>query len=203
MYMRRMTEVALMAALMIAAAGISECAMAGQAGVIPVADQQAKSNVFAGAEKFAKGASDVTDVDLGPDMLGMVGGDHGGDLAHKMNFVVVHTYKYPKPGMYNAKDVESYRQKLKTDNWNCFVHSQQSETGKSTDVCTRPTPDHEGNEMVVLDVAPMELTFVDLSGRVSLADLMSGKVGVPGKVTLHTRSPQVTLHTQPPQAPSN
>lgn len=149
-----------------------------QDGMVAVGDPQVKDDLFAGTEKFAAGASDVTDVNLGPDMLGMVSGKHGGDMAHKLNFMVVRTYEYPKPGMYNPADVDVYRRKLKAGNWNCFIHTQESKTGESTDICNRPLPNGQGNEMVILTVEPKELTFIHMSGTGSLADL--SKMGAMG-----------------------
>lgn len=145
-----------------------------QAEVMTVGDPQVKDDLFAGTEKFANGASDVTDVNLGPDMLGMVSGKHGGDLAHKMNFMVVRTYEYPHAGMYRMEDVDAYRQKLRTG-WNCFIHTYESKSGESTDICSRALPNNQGNEMVILTVEPKELTFIHMSGNASLADL--GKLG--------------------------
>ena len=146
-----------------------------QDGMVSVGDPQVKDELFAGTEKFAAGASDVTDVNLGPDMLGMVSGKHGGDMAHKLNFMVVKTYEYPKPGMYNMADVDAYRQKLKSGNWNCFIHTHESKSGESTDICNRALPNGEGNEMVIITVEPQELTFIHMSGKGTMADL--GKMG--------------------------
>ncbi len=146
--------------------------------MVNIGDPQVKDELFAGTEKFAAGASDVTDVNLGPDMLGMVSGKHGGNLAHKLNFMVVRTYEYPKPGMYNLADVDVYRQRLRAGNWNCFIHTHESKTGESTDICNRALPNGQGNEMVILTVEPKELTFIHMSGTGSLADL--GKLGSMG-----------------------
>jgi hypothetical protein len=151
-----------------------------QAGMVSVGDPQVKDELFAGTEKFAQGATNVTDVNLGPDMLGMVSGKHGGDVAHKLNFMVVRTYEYPRAGMYRMEDVEAYRQKLRTGNWNCFIHTHESETGESTDICNRALPNDEGNEMVIMTVEPKELTFIHMSGKGSLADL--GKLGALGSL---------------------
>ncbi len=149
-----------------------------QDGMVTVGDPQVKDDLFAGTEKFAKGASDVTDVNLGPDMLGMVSGKHGGDMAHKLNFMVVRTYEYPHEGMYSMADVDAYRQKLRSGNWNCFVHTYESKTGESTDICNRALPNGQGNEMVIMTVEPKELTFIHMSGKGSLADLSRmGRMG--------------------------
>ena len=99
-------------------------------------------------------------------------------MAHKLNFMVVRTYEYPKPGMYNLADVDVYRQKLKSGNWNCFIHTHESKSGESTDICNRALPNGQGNEMVIMTVEPKELTFIHMSGKGSLADL--GKMGHDG-----------------------
>ena len=169
-----------------------------QDGMVSVGDPQVKDDLFAGTEKFAKGASDVTDVNLGPDMLGMVSGKHGGDMAHKLNFMVVRTYEYPHEGMYSMADVDAYRQKLRSGNWNCFVHTYESKTGESTDICNRALPNGQGNEMVIMTVEPKELTFIHMSGKGSLADLgRMGRMGGMGGVKI----PDTPDPPTPPPAP--
>ena len=167
--------------------------------MVSIGDPQVKDDLFDGTEKFAKGASDVTSVNLGPDMLGMVSGKHGGDMAHKLNFMVVRTYEYPRAGMYNLADVDVYRQKLKAGNWNCFIHTEESKTGESTDICNRPLPNGEGNEMVILTVEPKELTFIHMSGKGSLADL--GKMGHMHMGNMNMQEPPDP--PAPPPPPSN
>ena len=173
---KKQAESAVLLALPVGSYHIS----AMQEGVTRVGDPQVKDDLFAGTEKFAQGATNVTDVNLGPDMLGMVSGKRGGDVAHKLNFMVVRTYEYPRAGMYKMEDVEAYRQKLKTGNWNCFIHTRESETGESTDICNRALPNNEGSEMVIMTVEPKELTFIHMSGKGSLADL--GKMGALGSL---------------------
>jgi hypothetical protein len=173
-----------------------------QAEMVSVGDPQVKDELFEGTEKFAKGATDVTNVNLGPDMLGMVTGKHGGDVAHKLNFMVVRSYTYPQAGMYNVADVDAYRDKLKSGNWNCFIHTYESKSGESTDICNRALPNDEGNEMVIMTVEPKELTFIHMSGKGSLADL--GKLGALGNMhmgNLNIQGPPPTLPT-PPSGPN-
>lgn len=140
--------------------------------------KQVKDDLFAGTEKFAAGASDVTEVNLDPKMMGMLGGKNAvASLAHKMNFIVVHTYTYDKPGQYRMEDVEAYRRKLTDGTWNCSIHVRDKK--ESTDICSRTASDHESTEMVVLTAEPQELTFIHMSGRMSLDDLtqMGGAMG--------------------------
>jgi hypothetical protein len=171
-----------------------------QVGGSVVTVGQVKDDLFAGTEKFAQGASDVTEINLDPKMMGMVPGGTGG-MAHKMKFMVIHTYTYPKTGMYNEEDVEAYRKKLQDGTWNCSIHVKDKDG--TTDICSRTSPDHEGAEMVILAAEPKELTFIHMSGDMSLEDLskmggrMAGGDGINRRV-----SPAPPTPPAPPSAPS-
>jgi hypothetical protein len=145
---------------------------------------QVKDDLFAGAEKFAQGASEVTEINLDPNTMSMIGRgsdvfmlsrdkdkDKDSSTAHKVNFIVIHSYKYDKPGMYNMDEFEAYSKKLTDGSWNCSIHVR-SKTG-STDICSRAAGDHESNEMVILTAEPRELTFIHMSGKMSLNELSS------------------------------
>ncbi len=134
--------------------------------------EQVKDELFAGTEKFEAGASDVTNVNLDGKALGMVSGGKENDVAHKLNFVVVHSYKYDKPGMYKMEDVDAYRKKLQDGSWNCFIHTKDKDG--TTDICSKGK-DGENHEMVIMTAEPLELTFVHISGKMSFDDL--GKLG--------------------------
>lgn len=133
---------------------------------------QVKDGLFEGTEKFAQGAKEVTEVNMDKNMLGMVPkGDSG--VAGRMDFIVVHSYTYDKPGMYRMEDVDVFRKRLADGSWNCFVHTRDKDG--STDICTRSGDHGDSNEMVIMTAEPLELTFVHLRGRVSVSDL--GKMG--------------------------
>lgn len=146
-----------------------EPAAAAQPAPAPAAAAQVKDDLFAGAEKFAQGASEVTEINLDPSTIGMV--SHNGEqgLARKMNFMVIHSYKYDKPGMYSMEDFQAYTKKLTDGTWNCSIHVR--EKNGSTDICSRTGADHETNEMVILTAEPREITFIHMSGKMSLSDL--------------------------------
>jgi hypothetical protein len=169
---------------------------------------QVKDDLFAGTEKFAQGATETTDVNLDKDMLTMVGkgkgkGEgkgNGAGLADKMDFVIVHSYTYDKPGMYRMEDVEAFRRKLKDGSWNCFVHVKEKD--EATDVCMRKSGD-DTSEMVVMTAEPKELTFVHIKGRgISMNDL--GKFGYDGGYGGgygggHHRAPEPPTPPTPPR----
>jgi len=168
---------------------------------------QVKDDLFGDTDKFAAGASDVTEINLGPKTMGMVGESHGrdGELAKKMKIMVVHTYKYDKPGMYKMEDFDAYRRKLESGNWECSVHVRDK--SGSTDICSRTSADHVTNEMVIMTAEPRELTFIHMSGNMSLDELqgMSGDAArganrIDHRVVPHSYSP--TSPTSPPTPPA-
>jgi hypothetical protein len=138
---------------------------------------QTKDELFAGTEKFAQGASESTEINLDPDTMDMVGSGHkNAELAKKMKFMTIRTYEYDKPGMYKMEDVEAYRKKLEDGTWKCSVRVR--EKNESTDICSRIGPDHETREMVILTAEPKELTFIHMSGNMSLDDLSKAANGL-------------------------
>jgi hypothetical protein len=176
--LKSMTRVTMMAAAIVASAATPARALHAQGEMVAVSDPQVKDDLFAGTEKFATGASDVTEVNLDPKMLGMLGKGTSADLARKMDFFVVHSYTYDKPGMYKSEDLEIFRKRLVDGNWNCFIHTRDK--SGSTDICQRTGADNETHEMVIMTAEPTELTFVHLRGKMTLDDLrkMGGKMGV-------------------------
>jgi hypothetical protein len=162
---------------------------------------QVKDDLFAGTEKFAKGASDVTEINLDPKMMGMIPGGAGAvsGLAHKMKFMVIHTYEYPKAGMYSDEDVEAYRKKLQDGTWSCSIHVKDKDG--TTDICSRTSPDHEGSEMVILAAEPKELTFIHMSGNMSLDDLEKMGGGMGGGNGVNRRVPPAPVAPASPPSP--
>jgi hypothetical protein len=158
--------------------------------------KQVKDDLFAGTEKFANGASDVTEINLDPKMMGMVHGGGDGELAHKMKFMVIHTYEYPKPGMYKDEDVEAYRKKLQDGSWSCSVHTKDK--SGTTDICSRSSSG-DGTEMVILTAEPKELTFIHMSGNMSLSELSKMGGGMGGGSSHH--APMAPMPPTPPSAP--
>jgi hypothetical protein len=113
---------------MAALAGLATVSMAAQPRMPKAALQPAifsaptpektafQDDLFAGTEKFATGASDVSEVTTEPD-------------GKRKLLSVVRSYTYDQPGMYRIEDVEAYRAKLNTGDWHCSVHSHDLKTG--------------------------------------------------------------------------
>ncbi len=156
-----------------------------------------KDDLFTGTEVFAKGASDVTEVTMDPDTLGMVDGEHG-RRAHSMVLNVVRTYTYDKPGMDNVADVDAFRNKLNTGDWHCSVHTRSLKTGESTDVCNKRRTDNLV-ETAIITVEPKSLTFIHTIRKRSAYETGDGTgallmPGLAGLSTLAMISPMDQIH---------
>ncbi len=131
----------------------------------------AQDTLFSGADKFSKGSSDQTEINLDKNMLGMagaMGGDTAG-LAKKMDSVYLRAYEYPSAGMYRMEDVEQFRKRLDGDGWTHILRDHSA--NDSTDICVRTDSEGQWHELVLIDAEPKELTFIHLTGHVSLSDL--------------------------------
>ena len=117
-----------------------------------------KDDLFAGTEKFAQGATGVSEISMDPDSLGLVNGDHA-KRAHNLVLNIVRSYEYDKPGMYRMEDVEAFRKKLDSGDWRCSVRTRDLKRGDSTDVCNRRRSDGLV-ETAIITVAPKSLTFI-------------------------------------------
>jgi hypothetical protein len=180
-------------------------------------------DLFAGADKFAQGASEVTEINLDPSTMGLIGRRYGkgGDETSKMKSMSIHTYKYDKPGMFKMEDAEAYRKKLENGSWNCPIRVR-TQNG-SSDICSRADAD-QTNEMVIMTIEPQKLTFIHMSGKLSLDELnqMSGSANEfrprvdlprgpmppmvimtkPGK-DMKPKAPEAPATPQPAPAPSS
>jgi hypothetical protein len=169
----------------------------GQAGTSPVV----KDDLFNGTEIFSKGASDVTEITMDPDTLGMVGGSAKAK-AHTMVLNVVRTYEYDKPGMYRIEDVEAFRNKLNTGDWHCSVHTRSLKTGESTDVCNKQRSDGL-SESAIITVEPKSLTFIHTIRRKNAGESDAARYpempllyGLPGRGSLAVLDPEAFADMQ-------
>ncbi len=157
----------------------SEMASAQESAVVSISGlnlqvgvANVKDDLLAGTEKFAQGASKVTEINLNPQTMGMAGRTYGpeGDLTKKMKLMVVHSYTYEKPGMYRMDDVEGYVKKLEDGSWSCPVVSREKD--RFSYICAKTDSD-QTNEMVILSAEPQQLTFIHMAGTMSFNALSS------------------------------
>ena len=146
-----------------------------------------KDDLFDGTQIFEKNASNVTEITMDPNALGMVGGH-----AHNMLLNVVRSYEYDQPGMYKMEDVDVFRKKVSTGDWFCSVHSRDLKHNESTDICNkRRTDDIE--EKAIISVEPKELTFIHtIRKRNPGEDGGEGAyMGYPGSYSLAMLNPEL------------
>ena len=144
-----------------------------EGGVLTIDEDgpQVKDELFDGTEKFAAKAKESNEVNLDQDMLSLAGkkGGSKGDLAKKMQFVIVRNYEYANEGDYNMADVQAYQKKLDAAGWKHMVRTRSAK--ESTDICVKQDAEGVTREMVIINAEPKELSFIHLKGNVSLNDL--------------------------------
>ena len=129
----------LVLAMAMVAAPVARAQQAEVQAAVPAVELQAaqttggnaadKDELFAGTEKFAKGAKESSELNLGPKTMGMVpSGKGGGELARKMKFMVIRNYVYEKVGMYSMDNVEVYRKKL--NDWQLELLDSRAREGR-------------------------------------------------------------------------
>ena len=136
-----------------------------------------------GTERFAPGATEVTEVNLDKTMMGMAAkflkdDDEARRLMRSMEFVRVKSFEYGKEASYRLADVEQFRGRLDAS-WSHVV-KQRSET-EATDVWVKGDADGQLSELVVIAAEPKELTFVHLKGHMTMDELTraGASYGVP------------------------
>ena len=165
-------------------------AMGGQKVSLGFFSPQVKDDLFAGADKFSHGAKSSTEVNLDRKMLAMAAKFAGSDsddkddkddakLVNKLEFVIVRSYEYDKPGQYSMADVEEFQRRLESGGWSHIVKTRSSTD--SADVCVKTDDNGAFSELVVISAEPTELTFVHLKGHMSMDELTKAgaKYGVP------------------------
>lgn len=151
-------------------------------------EPQVQDDLFAGTDKFAKGAKSSTEVNLDKNMLAMAGkflDDEGEgdkpdkDLAKKLDFIVVREYEYAKPGEYNIADLAEFQKRLDAGGWSYVVKERTDHS--STSVCVKIDTEGKTTELIVIEAEPRALTFVHLKGHMTMRELTKAgaKYGVP------------------------
>jgi hypothetical protein len=165
-----------------------------------------KDDLFAGTEVFAKGASDITEITMDPDTLGLVDGPDRG-RARNTVLKVVRTYTYDKPGMYNMSDVEAIRNKLNTGDWHCSVHVRDLKNGTGTDVCGKRRTDGM-KESAIIEVEQKSLTFIHTiskgngpgASELGFFPMLPGLHGLPAIAMMDPEAfadMQIAMHSMP------
>jgi hypothetical protein len=155
----------------------------------------AEDQFFAGTEKFAKGAKNVSEVTLDQRTLRMASGFIGKEdndsedvkrIMTNLKGVFVRSYEYASDGQYNAADLEEYRKRLDGNGeWAHIVKVRSIDPhGENTDVYML-TANGKTAGIVVIAAEPRELTFVHIDGPINPEDLgkLGGSMGIPRNTT--------------------
>ena len=104
-------------------------------------------------------------------MLGFAaskGGDKG-ELAQKLDYIVVRDYEFARENEYNIDDLKPVFKKLDEGGWKHLVRSREER--EMTDICIRQDANGVTKEMVIISAEPKELSLIHLKGNVSLSDV--------------------------------
>ena len=136
----------------------ASCCMAMAAGAQGGAGSGSavRDPLFAGAEKFERGAVSTVAVENGPVTL-----DHaqGKDSDRRHNASDVYVFKYERDGAYDPAEVKPYADRLGTGGWSCETIQSRRKAGAYRYKCRKPLA--EGyHESVDIIVEARQLVFV-------------------------------------------
>ena len=135
-------------------------------------DPQAKDELLEGLDRLGANAKERNEVNLDKGMLALAGGKKGGrygDLAQKMDFIVVRNYEFASKGQYQKSDLDMLRHRLEGSGWSHVVRNESD--GETNDIVVKG--DREGfiSDMVIVNAEPKELNIVHLRGHFRLDDV--------------------------------
>lgn len=149
-------------------------------------------------DKLKPLASNVVDLNLGKDLLGLGGGflpDDKGDgakvkkLVQGLNNVVIRSFEFAKEGAYSDADVQQLISEMNAPGWKLVVSADEKhDTGREISrIWTKASGEGELGGLRILSAEPKELSVIEITGRVSLKDLGDlGGLGLPGLGSEHT-----------------
>ena len=157
-------------------------AMAGVLGA-----QQVK--LPASLDKLAEKAKEVSNVTLGPEMMGLATKIMDGKnkdeaeakkIAGKMQGVYIRSYEFEKEGEYTEADYKEVRDQLKAPEWTVIVSTRSKKEISEIYV-------HKDGGLFILSAEPRELTIVNIVGKINPEDLsgLSGQFGIPNVSSTH------------------
>ncbi len=137
-------------------------------------------------EALGQNASSRTEFSLDHSMLVMASkADQDDDDLQRViagvNGVAVHSYRFPRPGMYDLELLTTVRQQYRAAGWKHMVSKHDKDGGPGeTDLWVR----YENNaisNVAVLFARESQLNFIAVSGSISPIDLLhlAGHFGIP------------------------
>lgn len=141
-------------------------------------------------EKLAAKASQVVDVTLDSQMLGLASrflSDKEPDEAKvkamtgKLKGIYVRSYEFDKEGEYSTADLDAIRNQLKGPGWQRMVTVRSNKAGGENAEIFFRMENNNPVGLLVLAAEPKELTVVNIQGPIDLDQLseLGGHFGVP------------------------
>lgn len=124
------------------------CGVVMMAAFVPASRAVVRDPLFAGAEKFERGAVSTVEVENGPVTL-----DHaqGKDSDRRHNASDVYVFKYEREGAYDPAEVKAYADRLGPQGWTCETIPSQRRPGAYRYKCRKPLADgyHDSVDIIV------------------------------------------------------
>ncbi len=140
----------------------------------------------AALDKLASKAKEVTNVTLGPELMGIAtkfmdskkpDEAEAKRIAGKLRGVYIRSYEFEKEGEYTEADYSEIREQLKTPEWTNIISTRSAKEISEIYM-------HKDGGMLILSAEPRELTVVNIVGNITAEDIdgLSGQFGVPNVV---------------------
>jgi hypothetical protein len=137
----------------------------------------------ASLDKLAEKAKEVSNVTLGPEMMGLATKFMDGSrrdqaeakkIAGKMQGVYIRSYEFEKEGEYTEADYKEILDQLKSPEWSSIISTRSKREVSEIYV-------HKDGGLLILSAEPRELTIVNIVGQIGPDELrgLSGQFGIP------------------------
>jgi hypothetical protein len=145
-------------------------------------------------------ASNVVDLNLSKDLLGLGAGFLGGDkgdgakvkkVVEGLNNIVIHSLEFEKAGAYSDADVDQIIHEMDTPGWKLVVSADEKKKGHEISrIWLKSTGEGELGGLRIMSAEPKELSIIEITGKIRLEDLKElGGLGVPNILSQHTAEP--------------
>jgi hypothetical protein len=167
--------------------------------LVPVQARAQTSRLqLAQLDRLADAAAEVVDVAVDGTLLRLaavfLSDDDPEDAAIKsliagLQGIYVKSFKFDREDSYDTADVEGVRRQLNGSQWSRLVSINSRQDRETVEVYLWPEDQSGGLAVVVAQ--PLELTVVNIVGRIDLAALgaLQGKFGIPQLPVAPTRAP--------------
>jgi hypothetical protein len=156
--------------------------------------QELKLTVF---DKLKPQASNIVDLNLSKDLLGLGAGFLGNDgddakvkkLTEGLNNIFIRSLEFEKEGVYSDADVKQIISEMTAPGWKLVISADEKHgSGHETSrIWIKATGNGELGGLRIMSAEPKELSAIEITGRVSLKDLGAlGDLGIPGIGSEHT-----------------